>query len=76
MTINNPILVDLVNGNVYTKFGQIMSIYSYDIEQKCNSDINQGPFANLQKTTINNPILDLVNVNTKFGQIIHSFLRN
>ena len=32
MTIYNPNL-DLVNDNVYTKFGQILSIHSQDIEQ-------------------------------------------
>ena len=35
--------VDLVNDDVYTKFGLILSIHSQDIEQKPNSDINQGP---------------------------------
>ena len=35
--------VDLVNDNVYTKFGLILSIRSQVIEQKPNSDINQGP---------------------------------
>ena len=35
--------VDLVNDNVYTKFGSILSIYSQEIGQKTNSDINQGP---------------------------------
>ena len=35
--------VDLVNDNVYTKFGLISSIRSQDIEQKPNSDVNQGP---------------------------------
>ena len=39
---NNPKL-DLVNGDVHTKFGQILSIRSQDIEQKRNSDVNQGP---------------------------------
>ena len=34
--------VDLVN-DVFTKFGLILSIRSQDIEQKPNSDINQGP---------------------------------
>ena len=29
--------------NVFTKFGLILSIRSQDIEQKPNSDINQGP---------------------------------
>ena len=35
--------IDLVNDNVYTKFGFNLSIRSQDIEQKPNSDINQGP---------------------------------
>ena len=39
---NNPKL-DLVNDDVHTKFGLILSISSRDIEQKPNSDINQGP---------------------------------
>ena len=40
--IYNP-NVDLVNDNVYTKFGLNLSIRSQDIEQKPNSDVNQGP---------------------------------
>ena len=35
--------VEFVNDDVYTKFGLILSIRSQDIEQKPNSDINQGP---------------------------------
>ena len=35
--------VDLVNDNVFTKFDLILSIRSQDIEQKPNSDVNQGP---------------------------------
>ena len=35
--------VDLVNDNVFTKFGLILSIRSQDIEQKQNSDVNQRP---------------------------------
>ena len=35
--------INLVNDNVFTKFGLILSIRSQDIEQKPNSDINQGP---------------------------------
>ena len=35
--------VDLVNDDVYTKFGLILSIRSQDIEQKTNFDVNQGP---------------------------------
>ena len=29
--------------NAYIKFGEIMSIYSQDIERKQNSDLNEGP---------------------------------
>ena len=42
MTGNNP-KVDHVNVDVHTKFGKIPSICSRDIEQKGNSDVNQGP---------------------------------
>ena len=35
--------VDLINDNVYTKFGLNRSIRFQDIEQKLNSDVNQGP---------------------------------
>ena len=35
--------VDLVNDNVYTKFGLNLSIRFQDIAQKLNSDVNQGP---------------------------------
>ena len=35
--------IDLVNDNVYTKFGLNRSIPFEDIEQKLNSDDNQGP---------------------------------
>ena len=35
--------IDIVNDNVYTKFGFNLFILSQDIEQKPNSDINQGP---------------------------------
>ena len=34
---------DLVNDNVYTKFGLNLFIRSQNIEQKPNSDVNQGP---------------------------------
>ena len=34
--------VDLVNDNVYTKYGLILSIGSQYIEQKTNFDVNQG----------------------------------
>ena len=42
MTGNYPKL-DLVAVDVHTKFGQILSSHSQDIEQKRNSDVNQGP---------------------------------
>ena len=35
--------IDLVNDNVYTKFGLNQSFHFQDIEQKPNSDVNQGP---------------------------------
>ena len=35
--------VDLVNDNVYTKIGLNRFIRFQDIEQKLNSDVNQGP---------------------------------
>ena len=42
MTGNDP-KVDVVNVDVHIKFGQILSICFRDIEQKRNSDVNQGP---------------------------------
>ena len=41
MTYNTN--VDLVDDNVYTKFGLNRSIRFQDIEQRLNSDVNQGP---------------------------------
>ena len=41
-TIHNT-NIDLVNDNVFTKFGLILSIRSQDIEQQPNSDVDQGP---------------------------------
>ena len=41
MTGNNPRL-DLVNVNVYTKFGQILSIPPQDIERKLRSKCSQN----------------------------------
>ena len=38
---NNPKL-DLVNVDVHTKFDQILSIRSQDIQCKLNSDVIQG----------------------------------
>ena len=63
--------IDLVNDNVYTKFGLNLFILSQHIEQKPNTDINQSPYsvANLLKTMIYDTNIDLVNDNvyTKFG---------
>ena len=42
LTSNKPNL-DLVNIDLYTKFGSILSIHSHDIERKRNCEINQGP---------------------------------
>ena len=42
MTGNNPKL-DLVSVDVHTKFGQILSICSQDIERKRNFGNNEGP---------------------------------
>ena len=41
-TMINNTNIDLVNDNVYTKFGLNLSIRFEDIEQKLNSDVNQG----------------------------------
>ena len=79
MTGNNPKL-DLVNVDAaHKRIDQILTICSQGIEQKQNSDINQGQKLCqkfVKKMTGNNPKLDLVHVDvhTKFGQIlsIHS----
>ena len=42
MMIYKP-YIDLVNDSVYIKFGNILSIHSQDIEEKLNSNVNQGP---------------------------------
>ena len=42
LPLYNPNL-NIMNVNVYTKFGYILSIGTQDIEGKRNSDINQGP---------------------------------
>ena len=76
MTLYNPNL-DLINVNVYTKFGLIRSIGSQDIERKPTSNAiltsikGCNSVANLRTMTLYNPNLDLINVNvyTKFGLI-------
>ena len=42
-TMINDTNIDLVNDNVNTKFGLYRSIRFQNIEQKLNSDVNQGP---------------------------------
>ena len=42
MVHNNP-NIELVVINVFTKYGQMLSVPSKDIERNRNSDINQGP---------------------------------
>ena len=73
MTGNNSNL-DLVNVVVHTKFGQILSNRSQDIERKRNAASIKGrnSVKILRKMTGNNPKLDLVNVDahTKFGRIL------
>ena len=73
MTCNN-LKLDLINANVHTKFGPILSIGSRDIERKRNFDINHGgnSVKILRKMMGNNPKLDFVDVDvhTKFGQIL------
>ena len=67
MVLYNPNL-DLVNDNVYTKFGPILSILSKN--QILTSIKGRNSVANLRKTIIYN--IDLVNddVYTKFGLIL------
>ena len=57
--------VDLVNDNVFTKIGFILSIRSQNIEQKQNFDANKGrnSVVNLRKTMIYNTNIDLINDN-------------
>ena len=74
MTGNNPKL-DLVNVDVHTKFGQILSICSQDIERKQNLGNNEGPpkgsnsSANLGKLTCIYTLVDIVNIDAyaKYG---------
>ena len=73
MTGNNPKL-DLVNVDMYTKFGRILSIRSQDIDgNEIRTSIKgRNSVKILRKMTGNNPKLDLVNddVHTKFGRIL------
>ena len=78
MTGNNPNL-DLVNINVHTQFGQILSISSLkilsgnEILKEILTSINGlNSVRIVRKMMCNNPNLDLVNINayTKFGKIL------
>ena len=66
MMLYNPNL-DLVNDNVYTKFGHILSK-----KQILTSIKGRNSVANLRKTILYNTNIDLVNddVYTKFGHIL------
>ena len=70
MTLYNPNL-DLINVNVYTKFGLILYILFQDIEQnEILTSIKGGnSVANLRKMKLYNPNIDLLNDNghTVFG---------
>ena len=69
MTLYNPNL-DLVNDNVYTKFGHILSILKILSKNQILTSIKGcNSVANLRKTMIYHTIIDLVNDNvyTKFG---------
>ena len=69
--------LDLVNVNVHTKFGQILSIHSRDTERKqiLTSIKGSNSVKSLRKMTGNNPKLDhvIVDVHTKFGQILSRY---
>ena len=69
MTDNNPKL-DLVNDDVHTLFGRILSILSGN--EILTSIKGRNSVKILRKMTGNNPKLDLVNVDvhTKFGLIL------
>ena len=76
MADSNPNL-DLVNINAFTKFGEILSNSSPDIEWKRNSDINQGQLlcykiAKKTTTEANNPIVDraIINAYITFGEML------
>ena len=62
--------LDLVNDNVYTKFGLILLFGSQDIKNQILTSIKgRNSVANLRKTKIYNTNIDLVNdnVHTRFG---------
>ena len=72
MTGNNPNL-NLVNINAYTKFGEILSTCSPDIERKqeiLTSIKGHSSVTYFRKMTGNNPILDLVNINKYIQNLV------
>ena len=73
MILYNPNL-DLINVNVYTKFGLILSILCQDIEQNeiLTPIKGRNSVANLRKIKLYNPSIDLINdnVHTKFVLIL------
>ena len=67
MTLYNPNL-DLININVYTKFGLILFILCQDIEQNeiLTSIKGRKSVANLRKMKLYNPNIDLINDNVAY----------
>ena len=63
--------LDLINANVYTKFGLILFILCQDIEQNeiLTSMKGRNSVANLRRMKLYNPNIDLINdnVHTKYG---------
>ena len=63
--------LDLINENVYTKFGLIIFILCQDIAQNeiLTSIKGRNSFANFRKMKLYNPNIDLINdnVHTKYG---------
>ena len=68
---NHKLHVDLINVNVYTKFGLILFILLQDIQQNeiLTSIKGRNSVANLRKMKLSNPNIDLINDNvyTKYG---------
>ena len=64
MTLYNHNL-DLINANVYTKFGLILFVLEQDIEQNeiLTSIKGRNSIANLRKMKLYNPNIDLINDN-------------
>ena len=43
LMVHNDPNIDLVSDNECTRFGKMLSIHSYNMEQKPKSYVNQGP---------------------------------